>query len=162
MATTSTCLWFDNEGEEAAAFYTSVLPNSRILGRTRYSAAMPERAGQVMTVEFELDGKPYVALNAGPQFEFTEAISIQINCDSQEEVDEYWSKLTEGGEEGPCGWLKDRYGLSWQVVPNRLTELMADSDTEQARRVTERMLQMKKLDIAELEMAAADVEVSGS
>src|SRR5687768_7169060 len=90
MATTSTWLWFDNEGEEAAAFYTSVLPNSRILGKTRYSAAMPERAGQVMTVEFELDGKPYLALNAGPQFEFTEAISIQINCDTQEEVDEYW------------------------------------------------------------------------
>lgn len=155
MARTSTCLWFDREGEEAAEFYTSVLPNSRILGRTRYSAAVPERAGEVMTVEFELDGKPYVAINAGPRFEFTEAISIQLSCETQAEVDEYWSRLSEGGEEGPCGWLKDRYGLSWQVVPSRLPQLVAGGDPERVRRVTERMFRMTKLDIAELERAAA-------
>jgi predicted 3-demethylubiquinone-9 3-methyltransferase (glyoxalase superfamily) len=149
------CLWFDTEGEDAAELYTSVFPNSRITHVARYGEAVPQKAGTAMTVAFELDGQKFVALNGGPQFKFGEAISFQIYCGSQEEVDEYWSRLSEGGEEGACGWLKDRYGLSWQVVPRRLTELLEETDAETSQRVMGAMLQMKKIDIAALEDAAA-------
>ncbi len=151
------CLWFDAEGEEAATFYTSVFPNSRILHVARYGEAGPRPAGTVMTVSFELDGQRFLALNGGPEFSFSEAISFQVHCESQEEVDAYWSKLSEGGEEGPCGWLKDRFGLSWQIVPTRLEELLGDPDSERAQRAMKAMLAMRKIEIAELERAAAEV-----
>ena len=118
------CLWFDTEGEEAAKFYTSVFPNSRITDVARYGSAGPRPEGTVMTVDFELDGQQFMALNGGPDFKFNEAISFQVSCETQEEVDRFWSTLSEGGEEGPCGWLKDRFGLSWQVVPAVLEELV--------------------------------------
>jgi predicted 3-demethylubiquinone-9 3-methyltransferase (glyoxalase superfamily) len=149
------CLWFDTEGEDAANFYTSVFPNSRILDIARYGSAGPRPEGTVMTVSFELDGQEFVALNGGPDFTFSEAVSFQVSCKDQEEVDEFWSKLSEGGEEGPCGWLKDRFGLSWQIVPTALPELLGDPDHEKAQRVMEAMLKMKKIDIDELERAAA-------
>ena len=149
------CLWFDTEGEDAATFYTSVFPNSRIVEVTRYGSAGPRDAGTVMTVTFELDGHRFVALNGGPGFTFNEAISFQVFCKNQEEVDTFWSKLSDGGEEGPCGWLKDRFGVSWQVVPTVLNELLTDSDSEKAQRVMAAMLQMRKIEIAELERAAA-------
>ena len=149
------CLWFDTEGEEAANFYTSVFPNSRILDVARYGSAGPRPEGTVMTVSFELDGQEFVALNGGPEFAFSEAISFQVSCRDQEEVDAFWSKLSEGGEEGPCGWLKDRYGLSWQIVPTRLPELLADPDAEKSQRVMQAMLEMKKIEIDALERAAA-------
>lgn len=149
------CLWFDTQGEDAARFYASVFPNSRIGEIARYGEAGPGEPGSVMTVAFELDGQPFLALNGGPQFTFNEAISLQVDCESQEEVDHYWSRLSEGGEEGPCGWLKDRFGLSWQVVPTRLTELVAHSDAETSQRVMRAMLQMGKIDVAALEEAAA-------
>jgi predicted 3-demethylubiquinone-9 3-methyltransferase (glyoxalase superfamily) len=150
-----TCLWFDDQGEEAATFYTSVFPNSAITEVTRYGAGAPAQEGSVMTVSFSLDGQEYVALNGGPQFTFTEAISLQVHCSSQEEVDRYWTALTaDGGEEGPCGWLKDRYGLSWQIVPTALLELNADPDRGRADRAFAAMMSMKKLDIAELLRAA--------
>jgi predicted 3-demethylubiquinone-9 3-methyltransferase (glyoxalase superfamily) len=155
MSTITPCLWFDTEGEEAAEFYTSIFPNSRIRHIARYGEAGPRRAGTVMTVSFEVDGQKFVALNGGPGFTFSEAISFQIDCRSQEEVDDYWSRLSEGGEEGPCGWLKDRFGVSWQVVPTRLTELLDDPDRELSQRVMSAMLQMRKIDIATLEEAAA-------
>jgi predicted 3-demethylubiquinone-9 3-methyltransferase (glyoxalase superfamily) len=148
------CLWFDIEGEEAANFYTSVFPNSRIVKIEHYGEAGPRPAGSVMTVAFELDGGSFVALNGGPDFKFTEAVSFQVDCKDQEEVDTYWSKLSEGGEEGPCGWLKDKYGLSWQIVPRRLLELLRDPDREKSQRVMEAMLKMKKIQIDELEQAA--------
>ncbi len=151
-------LWFDTEAEEAAGFYTSVFRNSRIVGVTHYTEAGPREAGMVMTVEFELDGQRFVGINGGPQFKFDEAVSFQINCESQNEVDYYWEKLIEGGgEEGPCGWLKDRFGLSWQVTPNGMSEMLNDADPERARRAMEAMLQMKKLDIEELRRAADNV-----
>ena len=150
-----TCLWFDTEGEAAAEFYTSVIPNSRILSVSRYGEAGPREAGATMTVSFELNGQEFLALNGGPQYTFTEAISLQVMCESQEEVDAYWSTLAEGGEEGPCGWLKDRYGLSWQIVPTRLPELLGDPDRERAQRVMEAMLQMRKIELPKLEAAAA-------
>jgi predicted 3-demethylubiquinone-9 3-methyltransferase (glyoxalase superfamily) len=149
------CLWFDTEGEEAAQFYTSVFPNSRIVEVTRYGSAGPRPEGSVMTVSFELDGQRFIALNGGPDFTFNEAISLEVDCDSQDEVDGYWNALTEGGEEGPCGWLKDRYGVSWQIVPKVLTELISDPDQEKGQRVMAAMLQMRKIEIAELEKAAA-------
>jgi predicted 3-demethylubiquinone-9 3-methyltransferase (glyoxalase superfamily) len=149
------CLWFDTEGEEAAAFYTSVFPNSRILGVARYGKAGPRPEGTTMTVSFELDGKTFVALNGGPEFTFTEAISFQVSCKTQEEVDAFWSKLSDGGEEGPCGWLKDKFGVSWQIIPTALPELLADPDPEKAQRVMEAMLGMKKIEIEGLERAAA-------
>jgi predicted 3-demethylubiquinone-9 3-methyltransferase (glyoxalase superfamily) len=155
MSTITPCLWFDTEGEEAADWYTSIFENSRILHVARYGEAGPRRAGSVMTVTFELDGQKFVALNGGPEFTFNEAISFQVDCRSQEEVDEYWSRLGDGGEEGPCGWLKDRYGVSWQIVPSRLTELLDDPDLETSQRVMRAMLEMKKIDIATLEEAAA-------
>jgi predicted 3-demethylubiquinone-9 3-methyltransferase (glyoxalase superfamily) len=149
------CLWFDTEGEEAAAFYTSVFPNSRILDVARYGEAGPRAAGTAMTVSFELDGQKFVALNGGPEFTFSEAISFQVSCKTQEEVDAFWSKLSDGGEEGPCGWLKDKFGVSWQIVPTALPELLADPDPEKAQRVMRAMLGMKKIEIEELERAAA-------
>ena len=149
------CLWFDTQGEEAATFYTSVFPNSQITHVSRYGEAGPRPAGTVMTVSFELDGKPFLALNGGPEFSFSEAISFQVDCNSQDEVDHYWSSLSEGGQEGPCGWLKDRFGLSWQIVPSRLPELLSDADREKGQRVMGAMLKMGKIDIAELERAAA-------
>lgn len=155
MSTITPCLWFDTEGEEAAEFYTSIFKNSRIVQVARYGEAGPRPAGSVMTVSFELDGQKFLALNGGPQFTFSEAVSFQVDCRSQEEVDEYWSRLGDGGEEGPCGWLKDRYGLSWQVVPTRLAELLGDPDPETSQRVMRAMLEMKKIDIATLEQAAA-------
>lgn len=150
------CLWFDTEGEEAATLYTSVFPNSKIREVARYGEAGPRPAGTVMTVSFELNGQRFLALNGGPDFKFNEAISFQIDCEDQEEVDMYWSKLSEGGEEGPCGWLKDRFGVSWQVVPTRLPELLGDADREKAQRVMAAMLKMKKIQIDELEAAAAE------
>jgi predicted 3-demethylubiquinone-9 3-methyltransferase (glyoxalase superfamily) len=147
-------LWFDTEAEEAAAFYISVFDNSRIVYVTHYPEGAPGPAGTVMTVEFELDGQRFVAINGGPQFTFDEAVSFQINCESQDEVDHYWERLSEGGEEGPCGWLKDRYGLSWQVVPTGMEELFTDPDPERAQRAMQAMLKMGKLDIAALRSAA--------
>ncbi len=149
------CLWFDTQADEAAGFYTSVFPNSRIVDVTRYGEAGPRAVGTVMTVTFELDGQRFVALNGGPEFTFSEAISFQVDCRTQDEVDAFWTKLSEGGEEGPCGWLKDRYGVSWQIVPARLPELLTDPDTEKAQRVMRAMLTMKKIEIDALERAAA-------
>ena len=153
MPKTTPCLWFDTQGEEAARFYTSVFPNSSITEVTRYGSAGPRPEGTVMTVTFLLDGQELVALNGGPDFTFTEAVSFQVSCGSQEEVDEYWSKLAAGGEEGPCGWLKDRYGLSWQIVPTALHELLADPDPGRSRRAMQAMLQMKKIDMNEIQRA---------
>ena len=149
------CLWFDAEGEEAAKFYTSVFPNSKILDLARYGEAGPRQEGMVMTVSFELNGQKFVALNGGPDFTFNEAISFQVSCKNQEEVDAFWSALSEGGEEGPCGWLKDKFGVSWQIVPTALPELLSDPDREKAQRVMAAMLKMRKIEIGELEQAAA-------
>jgi len=148
------CLWFDTEGEAAAALYTSVFPNSKILDIAHYGEAGPRPAGTVMTVSFELNGQEFLALNGGPEFTFSEAVSFQVMCEGQDEVDHFWSKLGEGGEHGPCGWLKDRFGLSWQIVPTRLGELLGDPDPARAQRAMTAMLGMKKLEIAELEQAA--------
>jgi predicted 3-demethylubiquinone-9 3-methyltransferase (glyoxalase superfamily) len=148
-----TCLWFDTEGQEAAEFYTSLFPGSRITDVSRYGEAGPREAGTVMTVSFEVNGQKFLALNGGPDFKFTEAVSFQVLCEDQEEVDRYWNALGEGGEHGPCGWLKDRFGLSWQVVPTRLPELLGDPDRERAQRVMTAMMKMRKLEIAELEAA---------
>ena len=147
-------LWFDTEAEEAAAFYISVFEDSRIVSVTNYPEAAPRPAGTVMTVEFELDGQRFVGINGGPQFSFDEAVSFQISCETQDEVDHYWERLSEGGEEGQCGWLKDRYGLSWQVVPTGMEELFADPDKERAERAMKAMLGMGKIDVAVLRRAA--------
>jgi predicted 3-demethylubiquinone-9 3-methyltransferase (glyoxalase superfamily) len=147
-------LWFDTQAEEAAEFYCSVFPNSRIVTKAHYTEAGPREAGTVMTVEWELDGQRFVGINGGPQFTFSEAVSFQVTCGDQEELDHYWSRLSEGGEEGPCGWLKDRFGLSWQVVPDGMDELFSDPDPERARRAMEAMLKMRKIDIAALQAAA--------
>jgi predicted 3-demethylubiquinone-9 3-methyltransferase (glyoxalase superfamily) len=155
MQKITTCLWFDTEGEEAAEFYTSVFPNSRILDVARYGSAGPRPEGTVMTVSFELDGQRFVALNGGSEFTFSEAISFQVDCKNQEEVDMFWSTLSEGGEQGPCGWLKDKFGMSWQIVPSVLPELLGDPDREKSQRVMQAMLSMKKIEIDELERAAA-------
>jgi predicted 3-demethylubiquinone-9 3-methyltransferase (glyoxalase superfamily) len=155
MQTITPCLWFDTEGEDAARFYTSIFPNSKITEITRYGSAGPRPEGTVMTVDFELDGQDFMALNGGPDFTFSEAISFQVFCETQDEVDAYWSKLAEGGAEGPCGWLKDRFGLSWQIVPKILPELLADPDAAKAQRVMQAMLGMRKIEIDELEQAAA-------
>jgi len=148
-----TFLWYDDKAEEAAELYTSIFKNSRILDVARYGDAGPGPKGSVMTVVFELEGQEFIALNGGPHFQFTEAISLLVSCETQEEVDELWARLGAGGEEGPCGWLKDRFGLSWQVVPKALPRLMKDPDPEKSRRVTEAMMQMKKIDIQALERA---------
>ncbi|MFF4159962.1 VOC family protein [Streptomyces sp. NPDC001678] len=148
------CLWFDDRAEEAATFYTSVVPGSRIVEIRRYGEAGPRPAGMVMTVEFELAGQRFLALNGGPQFTFNEAISLSVDCASQEEVDELWAELTDGGgEEGPCGWLKDKYGVSWQIVPRALPELLGDPDPVKSQRVMGAMLGMKKIDIQGLKDA---------
>jgi predicted 3-demethylubiquinone-9 3-methyltransferase (glyoxalase superfamily) len=154
MGKITPCLWFDTEGEDAATFYTSVFPNSKITGVTRYGSAGPRPEGTVMTVNFELDGQKFVALNGGPEFTFDEAISFQVSCETQEEVDSYWSELSEGGEEGPCGWLEDRYGVSWQIVPTALHRLLGDPDREKSQRVMEAMLKMRKIEVGDLERAA--------
>ena len=151
------CLWFDTEAEEAATFYCSVFKNARIVEVSRYGDAGPRPADLVMTVAFELDGQEFVALNGGPEFTFNEAVSFQVNCETQEEVDEFWERLSEGGEPGPCGWLKDKYGVSWQVIPTRLGELLSDPDAKKAQRVMKVMLQISKIDVAELERAAEQV-----
>ena len=155
MSVITPCLWFDTEGEEAANFYTSLFPNSKIRNVSRYGEAGPRPAGTVMTVEFELDGLTFVALNGGPQYTFNEAISFQVSCKDQDEVDRYWNELSEGGEEGPCGWLKDRFGVSWQIVPTALPRLLGDPDREKSQRVMAAMLNMGKIEIDELERAAA-------
>ena len=149
----TTFLWFNGNAEEAANHYVSIFKDSKILSVARYGDAGPGPKGSVMTVQFQLEGQEFIALNGGPQFKFTEAISLLVNCDTQKEVDELWSKLSAGGEEGPCGWLKDKFGLSWQVVPSRLGKMMQDKDPKKSKRVMEAMLQMKKMDIARLEQA---------
>ena len=150
-------LWFDTQAEEAAAFYTSVFDNSRIVNVTHYGEAGPGPAGTVMTVEWELNGQRFVGINGGPEFTFSEAVSFQINCVDQGEIDYYWQRLSEGGQEGPCGWLKDRYGLSWQVVPTGMEEMLNDPDSERAQRAMKAMLGMGKIDIAALHSAADGV-----
>ena len=150
----TTCLWFDTQGEEAAEFYCSVIPNSRVLDVSRYGEAGPGVPGTAMTVSFELDGRPFVALNGGPEFRFNESVSLQISCRDQEEVDHYWTTLLEGGEEGMCGWLKDRYGFSWQVVPTALSELLGDPDPDRSQRAMKAMLGMRKIDIEGMRRAA--------
>ena len=150
-------LWFDTEAEAAADFYTSVFDSSRIVSVTRYPDAGPGPVGSVMTVEFELNGQRFVGINGGPQFTFSEAVSFQITCDTQDEVDYYWERLSDGGQEVQCGWLKDRFGLSWQVVPTGMEELLNDPDPERANRAMEAMLTMVKLDVAALRAAADGV-----
>jgi predicted 3-demethylubiquinone-9 3-methyltransferase (glyoxalase superfamily) len=150
-------LWFDTQAQDAAEFYVSVFKNSRIVNVTHYTEAGPRPAGTVMTVEFELDGSRFVGLNGGPDFTFNEAVSFQIDCADQEEVDYFWSRLSDGGSEGPCGWLKDRFGLSWQVVPEGMEELFADPDKDRAARAMAAMLKMGKLDIAAIQRAADGV-----
>ena len=152
----TSCLWFDGQAEAAAKLYTSLVPNSKIGKVTKYPEGTPGQAGTVMTVEFELDGAQFVGLNGGPEFKFSEAVSFQIHCKDQAEVDRYWTALiADGGEESVCGWCKDRFGLSWQVIPEVLPKLMADPDRDKANRATAAMMGMKKLDIAQLEAAAA-------
>ncbi|MCC9309513.1 VOC family protein [Kitasatospora sp. RB6PN24] len=151
----TTCLWFDGQAEEAAKHYLSIFPNSRIGQVTRYGEAGPGPAGSVMVIEFELNGQPFIGLNGGPEFTFSEAISFQIHCADQSEVDHYWDKLTEGGQPGPCGWLKDKFGVSWQVVPTELPAMIGDPDPEKAARATRAMMGMGKLDIAALRKAHA-------
>jgi predicted 3-demethylubiquinone-9 3-methyltransferase (glyoxalase superfamily) len=148
-------LWFDHQAEEAAGFYVSIFPNSKILKVLRYGKAGPGLPGSVMTVEFQLEGQIFVALNGGPHFKFTEAISFVVNCQTQSEVNAYWEKLSVGGSEIQCGWLKDKFGLSWQIVPTVLPELLGDPDPEKAQRVMKAMLSMKKLDIHALRQAQA-------
>ncbi|CAA9412329.1 MAG: 3-demethylubiquinone-9 3-methyltransferase [uncultured Propionibacteriaceae bacterium] len=155
------CLWFDTQAEDAAQFYTSVFPDSQILEVSRYGDAGPGPAGQAMTVSFELANSRYVALNGGPVFTFNEAISFQVDCASQEEVDYFWNTLSDGGEEGQCGWLKDRFGVSWQVIPSALPTLLADPDPGRATRAMQAMLGMRKLDIAEMQQAADAPQPAG-
>lgn len=148
-------LWFDTQAEEAAAFYCEVFPNSRIVTTARYTEAGPGEPGTVMTVEWELNGQRFIGINGGPEFTFSEAVSFLITCDTQEEIDYYWGRLREGGgEEGPCGWLKDRFGLSWQVAPTGMDELFSDPDKSRATRAMQAMFGMKKLDMAALQRAA--------
>jgi len=146
-------LWFNDQAEEAAYYYTSIFKNSKIGTINRFGDDMPGPKGKVMTVTFTLEGQEFTALNGGPEFSFTEAISFYMHCETQAEVDWFWEKLSEGGEKGQCGWLKDKYGVSWQIVPNVLMELMQDKDAEKARRVTQAMLQMSKIDIGKLRQA---------
>jgi predicted 3-demethylubiquinone-9 3-methyltransferase (glyoxalase superfamily) len=154
-------LWFDTQAEEAAEFYTSIFPDSRVVNVARYTEAGPREAGTVMTVEWELNGQRFVGINGGPEFTFDEAVSFQITCDDQAELDRYWDALLSGGgQESQCGWLKDRFGVSWQVVPKGMDELFANPDPERARRAMEAMLGMKKLDIEALRRAADGVPAS--
>jgi predicted 3-demethylubiquinone-9 3-methyltransferase (glyoxalase superfamily) len=147
-------LWFDTQGQDAAEFYVSVFPNSKITNVTHYGEAGPRDAGMVLTVDFVLDGQEYIAINGGPEFTFDEAISLLINCADQEEVDYYWARLGDGGEEGQCGWLKDRFGLSWQVCPVGMNDALNDPDPERSQRAMRAMLGMKKIDVAALKAAA--------
>jgi predicted 3-demethylubiquinone-9 3-methyltransferase (glyoxalase superfamily) len=149
----TTFLWFDSNAEEAAGFYTSIFPNSRITSIARFGDAGPGPKGSVMLVRFELEGQEFLALNGGPAFKFTEAISLLVSCETQREIDDLWAKLTAGGQEHACGWLKDKFGLSWQIVPTAFFRLVEDPDTEKSQRVMEAMLQMTKFDIARLEEA---------
>ena len=152
----TTYLWFDREAEEAANLYTSIFKNSKILNVARYGDAGPGPKGTAMTVNFQLDGQEFIALNGGPMYKFTEAISLLVDCETQEEVDRLWNKLTaDGGEQSMCGWLKDKFGLSWQIIPSALFRLMSDPDPEKSKRVIESMLQMKKIDVPALERAHA-------
>lgn len=157
MSKITPCLWFDSQAEEAAKFYVSIFDNSGIDAIARYSKEGFEQhgrpAGSVMTVAFHLAGQSFTALNGGPQFKFSEAISLQVSCDTQAEVDRFWSKLSTGGEEGPCGWLKDKFGLSWQVVPSVLPKMLVDPDPAKTQRVTKAFMQMKKFNVAALEQA---------
>jgi predicted 3-demethylubiquinone-9 3-methyltransferase (glyoxalase superfamily) len=153
-------LWFDTRAEEAASFYVSVFKNSRIVDLTRYTDAGPREAGMVMTIEFELDGQRFVGINGGPQFTFDEAVSFAITCEDQDEIDYYWEKLTDAGEQGPCGWAKDRFGLSWQVVPTGMEEMLNDPDPARAQRAMQAMLGMRKIDIAGIRGAADGVPAS--
>jgi predicted 3-demethylubiquinone-9 3-methyltransferase (glyoxalase superfamily) len=146
-------LWFDSQAEEAAAFYTSIFRDSKITAVTRYGEGGPGPAGSAMTVAFQLAGQEFVALNGGPHFKFTEAVSFVVNCETQQEVDEYWAKLTDGGQEVQCGWLKDRYGLSWQIVPKALSRMLQRGDAAGSARMIKALMGMKKLDIAQLEAA---------
>ena len=159
MKTISPCLWFDDQAETAANFYTSIFKNSKIVDVARYPEAGQEvhgkPAGSAMTVTFELAGQPFIALNGGPQFKFSEAVSLSVDCETQKEVDDYWQKLSEGGEPGPCGWLKDKFGLSWQIVPRLLPEYLQDKDPAKAARVMDAMMKMSKIDIAALKKAYA-------
>ena len=158
MQKITTFLWFNNNAEEAANYYTSIFKNSKILDVSRYGEVGPGLKGSVMIVKFQLAGQEFVALNGGPQFKFTEAISLMVNCESQQEIDELWRKLTAGGQESQCGWLKDKFGLSWQIVPTELGKLMSAKDPAKANRVMQALLQMKKLDIAKLQQAAEGKE----
>jgi predicted 3-demethylubiquinone-9 3-methyltransferase (glyoxalase superfamily) len=151
----TTFLWFDGEAEAAANHYTSIFRSSRILNVARYGEGGPGPEGAVMTVTFQLEGQEFIALNGGPQFKFTEAISLLVSCDTQKEVDELWSKLSAGGEESQCGWLKDKFGLSWQIIPTALFRLLQDRDPKKSKRVMEAMLQMKKIEVDLLEKAYA-------
>ena len=146
-------LWFDDEAEEAAAFYTSIFNGSSVDAITRYGEVGPGPKGSVMTVVFQIEGQQFIALNGGPQFKFTEAISFVVDCETQQEIDELWASLSTGGKEAECGWLKDRYGLSWQIVPTVLGEMMNDKDPKKSQRVMKALLRMKKLDVAGLEKA---------
>lgn len=146
-------LWFDNQAEEAANFYTSIFKNSKVVKVARYGEGGPGPAGSAMTVMFQIEGQEYIGLNGGPHFKFTEAVSFSIACKNQQEVDEFWEKLSAGGEEGQCGWLKDKFGLSWQVNPTILGEMLSDPDPQKAKRVMAAMLKMKKIDIAALQQA---------
>lgn len=150
----SPCLWFDTQAEQAAEFYTSLFEDSRVVETSRYGDAGPRPAGTAMTVVFELEGLRFTALNGGPEFTFNEAVSFQVSCEGQDEVDRLWDALSDGGEEGPCGWLKDRFGLSWQIIPTALPQLLSQPDPDKAQRVMQAMLAMKKLDIGELQRAA--------
>ncbi|HEY2885593.1 MAG TPA: VOC family protein [Rhizomicrobium sp.] len=153
MQRISPCLWFDTQAEEAANFYAGIFKNSKIKSVTHYGEAGPMPAGTVMVVAFELDGVEFIALNGGPIYKFSEAVSLSVGCRTQAEVDNYWNALTKGGEEGPCGWLKDKFGLSWQVVPLEFSELMGSSDAKRVKQMTEAMMTMKKLDLAKLKAA---------
>ena len=155
MQKITTCLWFDNNAEEAVNFYTSIFKNSKVLEVSRWGEGGPGPEGSVLTMRFQLEGQEFQALNGGPQFKFTEAISLSVDCKTQEEVDELWEKLTEGGSEDQCAWLKDRFGLSWQIVPRALPELLGDPDPEKSKRVMEAMLKMTKIDIKALQEAYA-------
>ncbi len=155
MQTVTPCLWFDTQAEEAARFYVSVFKTSKITAVSHYGEGGPMPKGTVLTVAFELDGRPFTALNGGPVHQFSEAISFQVGCQTQDDIDHYWSRLGDGGQEGPCGWLKDRFGLSWQIVPEALPRLLGHPDPAKAQRVFQAMMTMGKLDIAALEAAAA-------
>ena len=155
MKKISPFLWFDDKAEEAMNFYISIFNNSKILSVNRYGEGGPGPKGRVMTATFQLDGQEFTALNGGPQFTFTEAISFYVDCETQQEVDELWEKLSEGGEKGQCGWLKDKYGLSWQIVPSVLGEMLQDKNPEKAKNVMKAMLQMDKIDIPTLKKAYA-------